>query len=94
MNLGDAIKKIRTDLNYTQEYVCSATGLTQGYYSTLENGNMPSVETLVKLSEAFGLPLFFLIWLATEKEDIPKYKSKWHNVIEPTMNTLLAGYLS
>ena len=61
MILGEVIKELRQGRNLTQEQICRMANITQGYYSTIENGSTPSIEVLIKLADIFELPLFLLI---------------------------------
>ncbi|MCB0654152.1 MAG: helix-turn-helix transcriptional regulator [Saprospiraceae bacterium] len=38
MNISVRIKKRRLELNYSQSYVATATGISQSYYNKIENG--------------------------------------------------------
>lgn len=90
MVLGEAIKSVRLYLELTQEEVCSRANLTQGFYSSIERGiNIPSIETLQRIAEAFGLPLFWIICRATQQQDIPRSKRGVYNSVKPTLNDIL-----
>lgn len=52
-DLGKTIKKLRKLHNISQERLADKANLTQQHISRIEQGaNTPSIETLVKLSEA------------------------------------------
>ena len=36
--LGEAVRKRRKELGYTQQYICDATGLSVSFISEVENG--------------------------------------------------------
>jgi transcriptional regulator with XRE-family HTH domain len=58
MSVGRKIQQLRLKSKKSQREVADATGLAISYLSRLENGHLnPSVGTLVKISEAFGVPL-------------------------------------
>jgi len=79
MNIGSGIKEVREKLGLTQMKVCEKTGLTQGFYSSVETGtNKPSLSTLEKISSALGVPVFVIIWLSTEVKDVPKQSKSWY----------------
>ena len=48
------LKRARIRRNLTQLAVADATGIRQGYFSRLENGEAPSPETAAKLAAYFG----------------------------------------
>lgn len=89
MVLGEAIKSARLHLGLTQQEASARAGITQGFYSSIENGAVPSIETLDNISQAFGVPLFWLICKATQQQDIPKNKRGIYNSIKPTINDIL-----
>lgn len=56
------LKKIRTEKGVSQIKVCKAAGISQSYYSSIENGvRRPSVEVAKKIGEflQFDWTLFF-----------------------------------
>ncbi len=58
MSVGRKIQQLRLESKKTQREVADRTGLAVSYLSRLENGHVnPSVGTLAKISEAFGVPL-------------------------------------
>ena len=58
MSVGRRIQRLRLESNKSQREVAEATGLAISYLSRLENGHVnPSVGTLARISEAFGIPL-------------------------------------
>jgi len=58
MSVGRKIQQLRLGSKKTQREVADRTGLAISYLSRLENGHVnPSVGTLAKISEAFGVPL-------------------------------------
>jgi transcriptional regulator with XRE-family HTH domain len=94
MVLGEAIKSVRLYLELTQQEASERAGITQGFYSAIENGlAIPSVETLESISSAFELPLFWLICKATQQQDIPKNKRGIYNNIKPTINDILQEFI-
>lgn len=82
MNLGEAIKQIRIKLELTQEDVCNRAQVTQGFYSSIEKGNnKPSIQTLERICAAFNIPVFLLIWIATDRRELSKkYRCLYDNL--------------
>lgn len=84
MQLGKAIKSIRTKLGLTQQQTCDRSQLTQGFYSSIENGtNNPSIDALQRICETFNIPIFLVIWAATEKKEIPNNFRQLFNNLNP-----------
>lgn len=88
MIIGEVCKQLRLRRGLTQDEVCKRTNLTQGYYSAIENGGTPSLETLTRLGIVFNLPIYLLIWLATEKKDIPKNQRANYNATKQILDNI------
>ena len=70
MNIGDNIKRIRTEKGIQQKKMASDLGLNQSNYSKIENGKRePSIELINKLSEYLEVSVNDLF---NEQEQIPK----------------------
>lgn len=60
--LGDRLKKLRNDHNWTQEDVARKLELSRGTYAHYEiNKRQPDYDTLKKLSEIFNVSIDYLI---------------------------------
>ena len=62
--MRDYLKKIREEQGKTQQHVAFATGLTRQYYNMIESGERQadmSLSIMKKLSEAFEVPLDYII---------------------------------
>ena len=54
--LLEKIRKLRINLNYTQEYVAFCLGITQKAYSKIESGKSQlTVERLLQLASIYGI---------------------------------------
>lgn len=90
MIIGEVVKQLRQRKALTQEEVCRIANITQGFYSSIENNSAtPSLETLTRLSKVFDLPVFLLIWMATEKHTIPRHHKKWYNALKPILDNII-----
>lgn len=90
MILGEAIRFVRNYLELTQEQVCARANLTQGFYSSIENGNVaPSIDALQRIAAAFDLPMFWLVCYATQYNDIPKKRHAVYKKIKPFIEDIL-----
>ena len=84
MNLGDKLKQLRLQNDFTQEELADRCELTKGYISQLENEvTSPSIATLKDILDALGSTLaeFF----AEEKEELIKYCVKVVNKRVPVI---------
>lgn len=62
--MREYLKKLREEKNISQQNVEERTGLSQQYYSLIEIGERQadmSLSVMKKLSEAFDVPLEFII---------------------------------
>ena len=56
MNLGTVVRDYRKKKNLTLKKVAAKAGISEGFLSQVENNvNSPSVETLMKISDAIGV---------------------------------------
>lgn len=61
-HVGDRIKKRRSDLNWTQEFLAQKVGISKSFLSDLENGKRSvSAENLLEISKVLSLSLDFLM---------------------------------
>jgi len=61
------LKQLRELNNMSQREAAEAIGCTQGNYSRYENGERePSTELLIKMAEAFGVSVDYLIGKSEE----------------------------
>lgn len=89
MIIGEVVKRLRLKYGLTQDEVCKQANLTQGFYSAIENGATPSLETLIRLSQVFDLPVFFIVWMATEKREISKRHRAWYSTLKPVLDNII-----
>jgi transcriptional regulator with XRE-family HTH domain len=68
MDLGKAIKLIRTASGKRQGQIAEKLGVTSNYLSLVENGKRdPSISFLRRLAETLGVPVgFFFFWEGNE----------------------------
>lgn len=90
MNLGEAIKIVRIKAGLTQKEVYTRAQLTQGFYSGLETGmNKPSMDTLERICDALGLPMFLIIFLATDRRSLNRNDRAWFDNLSPVLDALI-----
>lgn len=62
MEIGQKIKHLRTENDYTLKQLAEKTGLSISFISDIENGRRnPSLDNLDKLSRALGVPVDILL---------------------------------
>jgi transcriptional regulator with XRE-family HTH domain len=72
MNIGDRLRTLREEKNFTQGEVEKRTGLLRTYVSRVENGHAaPSVETLEKFASALEVPIYQLFYDGEEPPTLP-----------------------
>src|SRR5690349_11289092 len=63
MIIGDRLRALREEKQFSQGDIEKRTGLLRCYISRVENGHtVPSVETLEKMSRALEVPLYQLFY--------------------------------
>lgn len=56
MNIAEALKKIRSDMNLTQQEASKRVGISRSYFADLESGRYyPSGRILIKMNEEFDI---------------------------------------
>ena len=93
MNLGQAIKKLRTDRQMTQDQLSNSIGVSVNAISQWELGkSMPQKTTIEKLCRAFGIPVSYMLMAAIEEQYIPEEKRVLYRaLLEPLKNELLGN---
>jgi len=67
-NVGNKIKELRTDLGMTQAQLAELVGIARVSIVSIETGRyIPTIETALRISKAFGVPTDQIFWL---KDDI------------------------
>ena len=70
MIIGDRLRALREQKNFSQGEIEKRTGLLRCYVSRVENGHtVPAIETLEKFARALEVPMYQLFY---EGEDPPK----------------------
>ena len=53
--VGKRIAKFRKEKGWTQKQLAKATGLSKSYISSIEEGKLPGIKTVVVIAEALGV---------------------------------------
>ncbi len=79
MNFGERLKKIRKNKGFTQEELAEKVGISRSNIANYENNkNMPSVDILVKLSNALDVFIDYIIGytsIENPKKELEEYLS-------------------
>ena len=60
--LGDRLRQIRSDKDYSQEALAEAANLTRESITRIENGSMkPKLETIADIANILNVPIDYLI---------------------------------
>ena len=72
MIIGDRLRLLREQKNFSQGEIEKRTGLLRCYISRVENGHtVPAVETLEKFARALEVPLYQLFYDGDEPPTLP-----------------------
>jgi transcriptional regulator with XRE-family HTH domain len=67
MQIGQRLKTLREEKDFSQGDIEKATGLLRCYVSRVENGHtVPTVETLEKWARALDMPLYKVMYEGNE----------------------------
>jgi len=94
MNYGKAFKTLRFNWGITQTQVAKKVGITQTYLSQIEGGTkIPSQDVIDKICKNYGIPFFFVAWLAFEDTDVKKSKLASFKAIKPAIDNLINEFI-
>ena len=96
MDLGNAIKTLRTKQDLTQAQLADRVGLSVNAVSSLELGNTyPPKATVEKLCEAFGIsPALFQLSVIDEGDFPEEKRVLYRALLQPLRNELLGDKIS
>jgi transcriptional regulator with XRE-family HTH domain len=70
--IGDRLRVLREEKNFSQGDIEKRTGLFRCYVSRVENGHtVPSIETLEKMARALEIPMYQLFYDGEEPPKLP-----------------------
>ncbi len=73
MIIGDRLRALREEKQFSQGDIEKRTGLLRCYISRVENGHtVPAIETLEKMARALEVPLYQLFYDGEEPPELPK----------------------
>ena len=89
MNIGFAIRSIRTKLSIPQYELAEKCKISQTTLSQIETGRKrPSPKTLASICRVLNVPPAIIYIIAMEKEDVPQSKRAVYNLVFPSIKGL------
>ncbi|MFN0033394.1 MAG: helix-turn-helix domain-containing protein [Flavobacteriales bacterium] len=90
MNIGLAIKKIRTEKGISQGDFAKACEVSQTAISQIENSvRRPNKSTLEKICKGLEVPETILYLYALEESDIPEGKKQVYELLYPSIKGMI-----
>jgi transcriptional regulator with XRE-family HTH domain len=82
MIVGERLRTLREERNFSQGEIEKRTGLLRCYISRVENGHtVPAVETLEKFARALEVPLYQLMYDGEKPPQLANLKRKVVNLL-------------
>lgn len=92
MNIGLAIKTLRSARGLTQKELAHASSLSVAYVCQIENNlKEPPISTLQQLSTAVGIPLSLVFFLASDASELAGVSQDVHEKLSSSIVNLLKG---
>jgi transcriptional regulator with XRE-family HTH domain len=77
MLIGDRLRELREQKQFTQGEVAKRTGLLKPYVSRIENGHsVPAIETLEKFARALEVPMYQIFLNFEEAPNLPRLPNR------------------
>jgi transcriptional regulator with XRE-family HTH domain len=77
MIVGNRLRSLREEKNFSQGEIEKRTGLLRCYISRVENGHtVPAVETLEKFARALEVPMYQLLYDGEKPPQVPEKLKK------------------
>jgi transcriptional regulator with XRE-family HTH domain len=95
MNIGSAIKKIRTEKNISQGDLAETCGISQTSMSQIERGiKRPNPSNMKKICTALEVPETIIYLYGLEESDIPAKKKKTFKYLYPSIEEMIKKIIS
>ena len=90
MDIGTAIKSIRTRKKITQKDLAAKCGISANALCSIEkNASFPSKETINKICDALEIPVSYLLFFSITEEDVPEEKLGIFNALKEPIQKIL-----
>ena len=94
MDIGKAIKQIRTLKGLRQKELADRIGTTQGHLSQVEkNKTKPSLDMLENIAKQLNTPLAIWFWFTVSEEDIDWNKVEAFKICKPIIDEMIKGII-
>jgi transcriptional regulator with XRE-family HTH domain len=94
MDIGKALKSVRTSKGLTQAQLADKMGYSVTFVCNIENGDRkPSMEFLDRLVYATKVPLFAIFWYAITEEDVSYEKRDKYNMAKEAVESLIKKFI-
>lgn len=86
MNIGEAIKEMRTDRRLSQKELAEKAAISQNALCNIEKGySFPSKDTIKAICDAMDIPVSWLLFSLITEEDVPEEKRAIFNALREPM---------
>ena len=90
MDIGSAIKSIRTRKKITQKDLAAQCGISANALCSIEkNVSFPTKETIKRICDALQIPVSYLLFFSITEEDVPKEKQGIFNALKEPIQKVL-----
>lgn len=90
MDIGSAIKSIRTRKKITQKDLAAKCGISANALCSIEkNVSFPTKETIKRICDALQIPVSYLLFFSITEEDVPKEKQGIFNALKEPIQKVL-----
>ena len=86
MNIGEAIKEMRTDRKLSQKELAEMSGISPNALCNIEKGySFPSKDTIKAICFAMDIPVSWLLFSSITEDDVPEEKREVFNALREPM---------
>jgi transcriptional regulator with XRE-family HTH domain len=90
MDIGSAIKSIRTRKKITQKDLAAKCGISANALCSIEkNVSFPTKETIKRICDALQIPVSYLLFFSITEDDVPKDKQGIFNALKEPIQKVL-----
>lgn len=90
MEVGNTLKKLRKQLDLSQEEFGEIVGVQKSHISLIENGkSFPSRKMMEKVSESFGVPVPIMELRSLDKFSVSRDKRELFELLKPVIDNLV-----
>lgn len=91
MNIGEAIKKLRKEMQLSQKDFAAKCNITQPYLSQIENNKkIPNFNIIEQISKQASIPIPVILFLSIETKDVNEDKKEIYEILKPTISKFIS----